>query len=134
MIENILGFDNDSEDMFDEIMSVLTTANPNDMVSNGNSKFIEADFHKFDDNLTSFAMYGQSRNRRLSKCRCGRVRKTCCYWSINGQYKEDFPEVMKKRLNQENVDDRKAMIESINALIDTLGILNNGLTTYRLIL
>ena len=26
-------FDNDSEDMFDEIMSVLTTANPNDMSS-----------------------------------------------------------------------------------------------------
>ena len=34
-------------------------------------------------------------------------------------------------MNKENVEDRKAMIESINALIDALGILNNGLTTYR---
>ena len=64
-------FDNDSEDMFDEIMSVLTTANPNDMSSQAVlSKFMASnDFNnKFDDNLASFAAAGNQRNRS-SKCR-----------------------------------------------------------------
>ena len=81
MIENILGFlIMILKDMFDEIMSVLTTANPNDMSSQASDLANLLGFNdfnnKFDDNL-AFRCYRQSKKQTPSKCRCGKVRKTC---------------------------------------------------------
>ena len=123
-------FDNDSEDMFDEIMSVLTTANPNDMSSQASDLANLLGFNDFnntfDDNLASFAAAIQAikeTDASQSADAAARLEKLVeAIGKLDGQYKERFFRSDEKTasMNEENVDDRKAMIESINALIDAL--------------
>ena len=123
-------FDNDSEDMFDEIMSVLTTANPNDMSSQASDLANLLGFNDFnntfDDNLASFAAAIQAikeTDASQSADAAARLEKLVeAIGQLDGQYKERFFRSDEKTasMNEENVDDRKAMIESINALIDAL--------------
>ena len=68
--------------MFDEIMSVLTTANPNDMSSQASDLANLLGFNDFnntfDDNLADLPPLEAIRNRRLSKSPAAdHIRETC---------------------------------------------------------
>ena len=123
-------FDNDSEDMFDEIMSVLTTANPNDMSSQASDLASLLGFNDFNNtfeqNMDAFASAiaaVKETDASQSSEAAARLEKLVeAIGQLDGQYKDRFFRSDEKTasMNQENVDDRKAMVESINALIDAL--------------
>ena len=123
-------FDNDAEDMFDEIMSALTTANPGDMSSQANdlAKLLGFnDFNNtFDMNQESFvaaieaiketdAAQGAEAADRLQKL-------VEAIGLLDGEYKNRFfrSDETTANMNTENAQDRGKLEKKIEDLIDAL--------------
>lgn len=123
-------FDNDSEDMFDEIMSVLTTKNPGDMSSQANdlAKLLGFnDFNNtFDMNQESFVAAIEAikeTDASQSAEAADRLQKLIdAIGLLDGEYKERFFRSDEKtsNMNTENVSDRGKLVGKIEDLIDAL--------------
>ena len=113
-------FDNDAENMFDEIMSVLTTSNPSDMSSQASDL---ANLLGFNDFNNTFEQNQQAFAAAIEAIRQSDVSQNAdaadrleklveAIGQLDGQYKERFFRSDEKtaNMNEENVDDRKAMI------------------------
>ena len=123
-------FDNDAENMFDEIMSVLTTSDPGNMSSQASdlAKLLGFnDFNNtFDQNQQAFAAAIEAiRQSDVSQNAdaADRLQKLIeAIGQLDGKYEDRFFRSDEKtaNMNKENVEDRAKLVGKIEDLIDAL--------------